>query len=400
LKTSKNTSKPEKMVQLQGLACALLPMITESYIFLESESQIKLSTETTDYVGNLADNHRPGLRMLSSASRPPKSLSPAEKKKEFLGKLIGYFQPEARAENFINYGCWCFNDDNDVTKGHGHPVDRVDETCRSHSYCYQCTKMAFDCSVYSGYKYFGREDVNGTRSMECLNDEFGDPSEQCRHTLCECDKRLAQQLAKHTSAWSIENHEKFGDFEQSACKAGHKTSSPARISGSNQIQQVSSESQSQNSNQNSNLDQNMSQGPLRLVGGPLSNSEFGNSEIGESEIASSEELEQFYTDNVQGDYFSDIYDSQNDVQESDYSSEVQSEDGDLRNLFSSSVISGNQGNGGQTGQKDQTEHQCCGDAPTWFPYNTAQGRRACCHGKTYDTTILKCCDDGSLRSTC
>jgi hypothetical protein len=306
-----------------------------------------------------------------------------------LSKLIGYFQPGTRAENFINYGCWCFNDDSDVTKGHGHPVDRVDETCRSHSYCYQCTKMAFDCSVYSGYKYFGREDSNGTRSVECLNDEFGDPSEQCRHTLCECDKRLAQQLAKHANAWSIENHGRFGDFEQSACKAGHKAQTPARISGSQ------SQNLSQNPSQTQNSDQNTSQGPLRLVGGPLSNSEVGN-----SEIASSEELEQFYQDNYKGDYYTDIYDSQNEVLESDYSSEIQSASKDLRNLFSSSVISGNQGNGGQHDQKAQNEHQCCGDSPTWFPYNTAQGRRACCHGKTYDTTVLKCCDDGSLRSSC
>ena len=108
------------MVQLQSLTCALLPIITKTYIFLESESQIKTFPETSDYVGNLAVNdvnQGPGsLRMLSSASRPKNSLplSPTEKKKEFLSKLVGYFQPGTRAENFINYGCWCFNDDSDA----------------------------------------------------------------------------------------------------------------------------------------------------------------------------------------------------------------------------------------------------------------------------------------------
>ena len=35
---------------------------------------------------------------------------------------------------------------------------------------------------------------------------------------------------------------------------------------------------------------------------------------------------------------------------------------------------------------------CCGDfAPTWFPYYSDAGRRACCNGKTFDTLTKECC---------
>ena len=369
------------MVKFISLA-SVLPYIANSYIFIESEEQIKNfnNNENNDYIGNLANNNNGPLRML----RPSAPKSPTEKKKEFLSKLINYLQSDNNSENYINYGCWCFNDENDITKGHGHPVDKIDENCRSFSHCYQCTKMTFDCSVYSGYKYFGREDGNGTRSVECLNDEFGDPEEQCRHTLCECDKRLAQQLAKNKNSWKIENHRNLGDFDEASCKASSSGSKPARISGGSN---------------NLPLQNNDFQGPLRLIGGGPSGS-IGNFE----NEASPEELEQFYQDNYNGDIYTDIYDSQNEFLNSEYTdSDPQSSNSkDLRNLFSNGAISGNLGSNSNFhhSQNDLNEHQCCGDSPSWFPYNTAQGRRACCNGKTYDTHILSCCDDGSLRSSC
>lgn len=35
---------------------------------------------------------------------------------------------------------------------------------------------------------------------------------------------------------------------------------------------------------------------------------------------------------------------------------------------------------------------CCGSYPTRFPYGTKNGLRKCCGNKTYDDSILQCCD--------
>jgi len=46
---------------------------------------------------------------------------------------------------------------------------------------------------------------------------------------------------------------------------------------------------------------------------------------------------------------------------------------------------------------NQSPLSCCGDYPTRFPYRTKNGKRGCCSGKTYDTTVLSCCLDGEMR---
>ena len=108
--------------------------------------------------------------MMSSAanmSRRASTKTPTENKLDFLRQMIDYFDEENDASRYEKYGCWCFVDDQDVTKGHGHPVDKIDESCRAFSHCYQCTQMTFDCSTYSGYKYFARKYANGTRVIDC-----------------------------------------------------------------------------------------------------------------------------------------------------------------------------------------------------------------------------------------
>jgi len=41
----------------------------------------------------------------------------------------------------------------------------------------------------------------------------------------------------------------------------------------------------------------------------------------------------------------------------------------------------------------KSEKSCCGAFPMRFPYKTFEGSRACCDDKTFDTSMLKCCDD-------
>ena len=47
-------------------------------------------------------------------------------------------------------------------------------------------------------------------------------------------------------------------------------------------------------------------------------------------------------------------------------------------------------------QSISSELDCCGEYPRRFPYKTYGENRACCDGKTYDTTAsLECCSDSS-----
>lgn len=48
----------------------------------------------------------------------------------------------------------------------------------------------------------------------------------------------------------------------------------------------------------------------------------------------------------------------------------------------------------------KSEKECCGEYPLRFPYKTLFGDRACCGERTYNTAIMMCCDDGSVKISC
>merc|ERR1712130_861884 len=43
---------------------------------------------------------------------------------------------------------------------------------------------------------------------------------------------------------------------------------------------------------------------------------------------------------------------------------------------------------------------CCGTFPDRFPYYSYNGTRGCCHGKTFDSAELVCCDSGHAAISC
>jgi len=47
-----------------------------------------------------------------------------------------------------------------------------------------------------------------------------------------------------------------------------------------------------------------------------------------------------------------------------------------------------------------SERSCCGNYPSRYPYKTYNGDRACCGSKTYDVSILMCCDDQHAKISC
>jgi len=46
------------------------------------------------------------------------------------------------------------------------------------------------------------------------------------------------------------------------------------------------------------------------------------------------------------------------------------------------------------------ERLCCGEYPTRYPYHTKYGSKGCCAGKTYNSAILLCCEDGRTDVVC
>lgn len=305
---------------------------------------------------------------------------PAVEKYNFLEKLINFFQDDLVSGKFQGYGCWCFNDEMDLTKGHGKPVDQIDESCRSFSHCYQCTKMAYDCSIYEGYKYFAKTYSNGSKVIECLNDEFGSPDEQCRHTLCQCDRKLAESLAKH----STKLNEEFREYDLTKCTHTHtaKTSSASTS--------ISNQQPSRITNPLRVIDNTAGGSPSLIPLGTLNNIQASVYDEGQDEYAS--------------DISADIYDSGNDFMDYASNSDAVSNTGnagdELRNLFDKPMVIQSVQTYDYAEEELKFTHQCCGDAPNWFPYNDNGGRRDCCNGKTYDTAILTCCDDGQIRSSC
>ena len=58
-------------------------------------------------------------------------------------------------------------------------------------------------------------------------------------------------------------------------------------------------------------------------------------------------------------------------------------------------------NGGSNGGwNEESEKICCGSYPVRFPFRTMNGERACCGEKTFNTQLLSCCEDGSVRPRC
>ena len=156
-----------------------------------------------------------------------------------LKQLVLWLQPEPRFGMFCYYGCWCLPDaGHGFVKGIGKPVDMVDRSCQTQHRCWSCAKKDYGekCSPErTKYSFELTWDVNDKRNTEkrgiiCKDPwvEENDPNmtlEQkkevarlnCKRSICECDKKLALNLRKHTpNIWDVNNHSKWGSFDKPA----------------------------------------------------------------------------------------------------------------------------------------------------------------------------------------
>lgn len=143
--------------------------------------------------------------------------------------MIMYLQTLPLFGKFCYYGCYCFpNVGEDFTVGRGTPVDEVDKKCRDFSSCYKCVANDFrdTCKHTQPYSFEGREDpVTGSRYLVCKNTPG-----TCRRSLCECDKRLAEELAANEWFWVPMNHKNWGGFDkQESCRSASGGSSSRSV---------------------------------------------------------------------------------------------------------------------------------------------------------------------------
>lgn len=48
----------------------------------------------------------------------------------------------------------------------------------------------------------------------------------------------------------------------------------------------------------------------------------------------------------------------------------------------------------------KSDKECCGSYPLRFPYKHLNGDRGCCGEKTFNTNVLMCCDDNTVKISC
>lgn len=131
--------------------------------------------------------------------------------------MIMYLQKVPFFGQYWYYGCWCAPEGffNTARQGYGKPVDHIDKSCRSMSYCYECAQLdhGAECNTEEiSYRWHGTINEEGKKIVVC-----DDEPNTCEHSLCSCDKNLAEELALHEDKWNLHHHHKWGEFNRDSC---------------------------------------------------------------------------------------------------------------------------------------------------------------------------------------
>ena len=124
---------------------------------------------------------------------------------------------------YVGYGCWCLTGaDQQLGQPNGQAVDGIDRACRDYHHCTRCLQIdfptlenEFSCNMFRGYRFTGVQTPSGDRTIKCNN-----VPGSCQNTICNCDVRLAETLAKLEDTWNINNHIAWGGFNREEnCRA-------------------------------------------------------------------------------------------------------------------------------------------------------------------------------------
>merc|ERR1712176_374053 len=152
-------------------------------------------------------------------SAPMTPFQTAPRKFRQLKLMVIFLQKEPGFGKFCYYGCYCLPEGaHDLSGGgYGEPVDGVDRSCKNFNQCYECAKLgnteagiepAPTCDgEVTKYRFKLIHNMDDdSKSIECMN-----KPDTCERRICECDKKLAENLAKYESTWNENFHTRLGD---------------------------------------------------------------------------------------------------------------------------------------------------------------------------------------------
>jgi len=193
----------------------------------------EMCTNLIDTLHNIESGENP---LMLSRSNDPEVI--AARKLKQLKVMILWLQPEHRFARYCFYGCWCLPDREHklFTVGYGKPVDNIDGSCQRQSKCYECAKMDHpdrNCDPSdTGYSFKLHYDPldpsnHNKKSLECTDDASKGGRHSCKRSICECDKKLSEDLREHFHEWYEGHHQEQGAFDAGAnclvdgCKNGN-----------------------------------------------------------------------------------------------------------------------------------------------------------------------------------
>ena len=142
--------------------------------------------------------------------------------------FIDFLVPNIYTPTFTNtvdaykfYGCYCLPSiSNTRTPTKGLPIDEIDAACKRAHQCYFCANKHLQenfnetCIQRStSFEYeFVENYVDGSfivdRDIICLNDPNLNSKNLCKRSICECEKKLANDLTKLAHLYNPKFHQK------------------------------------------------------------------------------------------------------------------------------------------------------------------------------------------------
>lgn len=277
--------------------------------------------------------------------------------------MIMYMQRVPFFGQYWYYGCWCAPEGflKTVGNGYGKPVDAIDRSCRDMSECYECTQMDYgeDCTTAEvNYRWHGELDEDNNKVVFC-----DDPENTCAWAICNCDKKLSEDLAGNERVWNLHHHQKWGDFNRDdACFPERKSVAAPFLAQQEAQKQIESQNAAAANNAESS---DSSVAGARAPGASLdSNTGADLGALDASQWARSLNGEIF-----EGEMLSEF------------------PDGPSLKL----KLAGEFGN--------KNVKACCGTYPKRYPYRLGHNHKCCMNDTPFNVLYSECCQDGSVAKT-
>lgn len=278
--------------------------------------------------------------------------------------MIMYMQRVPFFGQYWYYGCWCAPEGflKTVGTGYGKPVDAIDRSCRDMSECYECTQMDYgeDCTTAEvNYRWHGELDEDGNKIVFC-----DDPEDTCAWAICNCDKKLAEDLAGNERVWNLHHHQKWGDFNRDdACFPERKSVAAPFLAQQEAEKAIEAEKQIEENSENG-------AGARGVSGSSSSSSSSSSSGV---DLNSLEPVN--WARSLGGDGI--------------FEGELLSEfpDGPSLKL----KLAGEFGN--------KNVKACCGKYPKRYPYRLGHNHKCCMNETPFNVLYSECCPDGSVAKT-